>query len=152
MNYAKLLVLVFLLIYWSFSKYSRESFQWSTACNCQGNVIETKKGFSSMMRCGRDCLKNKDCNCFTFSASTCSLMNISNPNSLQTSTQSSICGLVQNRISKATSSDCISGRRVTMALTNGLITVLLHLLFMAKGRMLAIYLASILYVVAQWHA
>jgi hypothetical protein len=33
-------------------------------------------------------------------------MNISNPNSLQTSTQSSICGLVQNRIPKATSSVC----------------------------------------------
>ena len=53
------------------------------------------------MRCGKDCLKNKDCNTFNFASTTCSLMNTAKPNPLNIF-QSSICGLIPDRMPKPT--------------------------------------------------
>jgi hypothetical protein len=93
-------IILFLLINILY-KYSKDTFKWIDECYIIGNAIEIRKGINSLTRCGKACFRSKDCNGFTFSASTCSLMTVNEINQQFSVAKNSICGLILNRIPKS---------------------------------------------------
>lgn len=91
--------LTFLKVFCFIFKYSRESFQWMNDCRYEGRVLETINGISSLMQCGRLCLKNKDCTTFNFAESTCFLVITTDPNDLNL-VKFSVCGMIPDRYPK----------------------------------------------------
>ena len=69
-------------------------------CDYKGSDIQILTGINSLMRCGKACFNTKGCNYFTLASSICSLKNVSDMNQV-TVAQSSICGMVQNRVPKS---------------------------------------------------
>ena len=65
-------------------------------CGYGGNLLEMKTDISSLMRCARDCFKNKYCTSFNFVSSTCYLMNTVDSNQLNND-EFSTCGEILNR-------------------------------------------------------